>query len=71
MINQNIKVQLTMSSIFRIERTVSEAKVMALVVTRRGCATPSSSMLVIAPCIKPIIDESFYIENNDKVPCEH
>ena len=39
-----------MSSIFRIERTVSVAKVMALMVTKSGCATPSSSIFVMAPC---------------------
>ena len=40
---------LTMSSIFMIETTVSEAKVIALVETSNGWTTFSSKMLVIVP----------------------
>lgn len=38
-----------MSSIFRMLRTVSLARVTALVLTSRGCTTFSSRMLVMAP----------------------
>ena len=41
--------KLTISSIFRILRTVSEARVNALLETKRGCKTFSSKMLVIVP----------------------
>ncbi len=41
---------LTMSSIFMRLRTVSAARVMALVDTSRGCTTFSSRMLVMVPC---------------------
>ena len=40
---------LTMSSILRMLLTVSLARVMALVLTRRGWTTFSSRMLVMAP----------------------
>lgn len=41
---------LTMSSILRMERTHSAARVMAEVETRRGCNTFSSIMLLMLPC---------------------
>ncbi len=45
---------LIMSSIFMMLRTVSDARLMALVVTSRGCNTLSSRMFVIAPLRKKL-----------------
>jgi hypothetical protein len=44
-----LKVGLTISSIFRIDLTVSVAKVMALTLTKSGWITFSSKMSEIAP----------------------
>ena len=49
---------LTMSSILRMLLTVSLARVMALVLTRSGCTTFSSRMLVMAPFLT-LIPEVF------------
>lgn len=46
---KNILSTLTMSSIFRIDLTVSVAKLKAEVLTNKGCTTFSSKMSVIAP----------------------
>ena len=46
-----------MSSIFKIMRTHSVARVMAEDVTSMGCTTFSSIMLVMVPCKKALMQQ--------------
>lgn len=49
---------LTTSSIFRMLRTVSVARVSALMETSKGCTTSSSRMLEIPPCHTHTVNQS-------------
>ena len=49
---------LTTSSIFRMLRTVSVARVSALMETSKGCTTSSSRMLEIPPCHTDTVNQS-------------
>lgn len=64
MCSLNYCIVLTMSSIFRILRTVSVARVIALTDTRRGCTTSSSKILVTAPWNKKNVNR--VLQNRNK-----